>query len=102
MLTRTGMLPAAVEVPVAITWVEETHWVATTVLPKIALAAGMNDLPLIVILKGPTGNEAGVIDVRTGAGLCSANEAVPTAVESALLVAVMVTVRGEGNAAGDV
>ncbi len=102
MLTRTGILPAPVAVPVAVSWVDDTHWVATTVFPKITFAPARNSLPLIVMLKGPTGNEAGDIDVSTGTGLWSASEADPTAVGSALLVAVSVTVVGEGNDAGDV
>src|SRR5579883_1254911 len=91
---------AAVEVPVAVRWVEDTNLVISGCPLKITLAPLTNFVPVTVSVKFPTGTAAGDTAVTVGTGFSSVIAFVPKTVLLEEEVASMVTELGEGRAAG--
>jgi hypothetical protein len=92
--------PAEEAVLVAVSCVEETNVVVTGELERRICAPETKLLPVTVREKLPRLVEAGEMPVRTGVGFRRVTELVEDLVESAELVALMVTVLGEGTEAG--
>ena len=90
----------AVAVPDAVNSVAETKWVASACPPKLITDPETNPVPLTVMLKPPTPMLEGLSEVSVTAGLSTVTVAELDFVESATLVAVIVTVFGLGTIAG--
>jgi len=70
--------------------------------PTIATAPATNPLPFSVMVNAPTGRFAGWTDASVGYGFKSVTVELAEVAESALLVAVTITLFGFGNLAGGV
>jgi|SRR5271169_5390546 len=92
--------PAEEAVLVAVSCVEETKVVVRRELERRICAPETKLLPVMVREKLPRLVEAGEMPVRTGVGFRRVTELVEDLVELAELVALMVTLLGEGREAG--
>lgn len=100
--TTTENAPEEEAVPVAVSCVEETNVVEMGALERRTCAPETKLLPVMVREKLPRLVEAGEIPVRTGVGFMSVTELVEDLEVSAELVALMVTVLGDGREVGAV
>ena len=92
LLTKIATFPTCVLValPVAVSCVEDTRVVESTVPLKLIVAPTAKCAPFTVIVKAPTGIDVGVMVVTCGVGFCSVSVAL--AVLAALAVSVAVTI----------
>src|SRR5215468_6623037 len=104
LVTEMLMSPtsAAVALPVAVSWVEETKVVGNGCEPKLTMEPFMKPEPVRVSSKLPVVMMVGVSVLRTGAAFCRVTAEFPDLVESAKLVAVMVMELGLGRVLGAV
>ena len=91
---------AEVELPVAFSWVAEIKVVGRAVVPNMTCAPLTKFVPLTVIVKLPTGMGEGETALTVGTGFSSVSALLPVIVVSVTLVAVIVSVFGEGTVAG--
>src|SRR5215469_2926854 len=98
--TITENVPALPAVPVAVSCVDETNVVASAVLLNITCAPDTKFVPVSVSEKLPRFVVAGEMPVSVGVGFQRVMAAEPDLVESAALVAVTLTVLGEGGPVG--
>jgi hypothetical protein len=102
LLTLTPTCPADCAVPVAVSVVEDTTVVASAVPPNWTCAPLTKLLPDTVREKLPVPKVIGETLLMTGVGFQIVTSAVPNALESAALIALIVTVFGFGTIAGAV
>ena len=98
--TATVYAPAVEAVPVAVSCVEEVNVVERAVPLRRTCAPETKPVPVTAIEKLPRLVEAGEMPERVGVGFKSVTVLVPDLVASAVLVAVTVTVLGEGSTVG--
>ena len=98
--TAIGKMPAVEAVPVAVSWVEERKVVERAELLSITCAPETKLVPVMVREKLPRLEVAGEMPVSVGVGLRRVTALDEDLEESAALVAVMVTVLGEGSVEG--
>ena len=97
-----GKIPAVVALPVALSCVEETKVVERATPLRRTCAPETKLLPVMVREKLPRLVEAGETPTSVGVGLRSVTALEADLVMSAALVAVTVTVLGEGRVEGAV
>jgi hypothetical protein len=100
--TDIGKLPAVGAVPVAVSWVEETNVVDMGADESSTWAPRMKFVPVIVMLNAPVPVLDGVMPATVGVGFNRVTALEAVAEDDAALVAVRVTVFGEGSEAGAV
>jgi hypothetical protein len=98
--TVTGKVPAVEAVPVAVSCMEETKVVERAAPLRRTCAPEMKDVPETVREKLPKFVDAGEMPARVGVGLRSVTALEEDLEVSAALVAVTVTVLGEGRVEG--
>ena len=100
--TAIGKVPAELALPMALSCVEETKVVESTVSLRRTCAPEMKFVPVMVREKLPRFVEEGLTPTMVGVGLRSVTALDADFVESAALVAVTVMLFGEGRVAGEV
>jgi hypothetical protein len=93
-------VPALVAFPTAVSCVDETNVVVSAALLNITCAPDTKLLPVTVIVKLPRFVDAGEMPLNVGVGFHSVTEAELDFVGSAPLVAVTLTLFGEGRVVG--
>ena len=88
--------------PVAVSCVEETNVVVSAVVPRKTCALDRKFAPVTVSKKLPVPTLAGLVPISVGVGFISVTALDADLEESAALVAVTITVFGEGRELGAV
>ena len=102
LVTATGKEPEEEALPVAVSCVAETKLVDKGIPPKVTCAPETKLAPVTVREKFPVPMLAGLMPLNIGMGFRMETLLEPLALESAALVARIVTEAGFGSAAGPV
>jgi hypothetical protein len=101
-ITAMENVPADASLPVAVSCVDDTKFVASGEPARSTCAPLTNPLPFTVIAKAPAGTDAGAMPVSTGTGFCNVTVLLPDALAPAELTAATVMMLEAGTVFGAV